>query len=75
MAPTLIILALLALGVAIVAWVTRGRSSNPASLAGEQDTVWNDPTTPAGSQPTDENPFTDAPPASTTGLTDEDRRP
>ena len=47
MAPTLIVLALLALGVAIVVWATRGKrttTSNPA--AGESDTAWNDPLTP-----------------------------
>ena len=47
MAPTLIVLALLALGVAIVVWATRGkRSSAPNPAAGESDTAWNDPVTP-----------------------------
>lgn len=56
MAPFLIILALLALGVGIVVWAVR-RHPAPATPAAaspldgpqEQDTAWNDPVSPAGS--------------------------
>ena len=51
MAPTLIVLGLLALGVGIVAWATRKRSGASTAPRHEQDVVWNDPVTPAGSPP------------------------
>lgn len=43
MAPTLIVLGLLVLGVAIVAWATRRRPGQPRVVRHEQDVVWNDP--------------------------------
>lgn len=47
MAPTLIVLALLALGVVIVVWATRGKKSAPTPRASQEaDTAWNDPITP-----------------------------
>ena len=46
MAPILIVLALLALGVGVVAWMTRRRPSRPYEQRREQDTAWNDPLTP-----------------------------
>jgi len=46
MAPTLIVLGLLALGVAIVAWATRRRPGQSRIVRHEQDIVWNDPMTP-----------------------------
>jgi hypothetical protein len=56
MAPTLIVLALLALGVGIVAFATRRRPDHPASLSGDQDTAWSEPVAP-----TDADPFAHAP--------------
>ena len=54
MAPTLIVLALLALGVGIVAWATRHKPLHPPAPGREEDTAWNDPLTPAGgATPTD----------------------
>ena len=47
MAPTLIVLALLALGVAIVVWATRGKKTLPTTQTSQEaDTAWNDPITP-----------------------------
>ena len=46
MVPTLIVLGLLALGVAIVAFAVR-RPSTRQDVIVDQDTAWNDPTTPA----------------------------
>ena len=43
MAPTLIVLGLLVLGVAIVAWATRRKPGQPRVVRHEQDIVWNDP--------------------------------
>lgn len=42
MAPTLIVLALLALGVAIVAFATRRPGGGSAAPGDEQDTAWPD---------------------------------
>ncbi|KQW80906.1 hypothetical protein [Brevundimonas sp. Root1279] len=67
MAPTLIVLALLALGVVIVVWATRGKKSLPTThVSQEADTAWNDPITPG--QPARpihpaEEPAAHAPPA------------
>jgi hypothetical protein len=48
MTPTLIVLALLALGVGIVVWATRRKSSAPpAAGPHDTDTAWNDPVAPA----------------------------
>jgi hypothetical protein len=47
---TLIVLALLALGVGIVVWAVRRKPADrPTALPGESDTAWNDPVTPADS--------------------------
>ncbi len=48
MVPTLIVLALLVLGVAIVAYATRRRPKEGERLPIETDTAWNDEFTPAG---------------------------
>lgn len=58
MTPTLIVLSLLALGVAIVAVATRQTPSRPYEQRKEQDTAWGEPPTP-GEQATD--PFAHAP--------------
>ena len=46
MAPTLIVLALLALGVGIVVWTTRKKPGSTPIGPREADTAWNDPVTP-----------------------------
>ncbi len=46
MTPALIILALLAIGVAIVVWATRRKSNTPNVGPQDGDTAWNDPVTP-----------------------------
>ena len=51
MAPTLIVLALVALGVGIVVWATRKKPG--ATDPREADTAWNDPVTPGESLPAD----------------------
>ncbi len=51
MTPTLIVLALLALGVGIVAFATRRSSTRAKPAEAEADTAWNDPITPAGDDP------------------------
>ena len=60
MTTTLIVLALLALGVGIVIWATRRKpdAHRPAQLPGETDTAWNDPMTRADPPPprTDSDP-------------------
>lgn len=56
MAPTLIVLALLALGVAIVAFATRRPPGHSVSSSGDQDTGWSEPVAP-----TDADPFAHAP--------------
>lgn len=79
MAPTLIVLGLLLLGVAIVVWATRRKPGLPRVVRHEQDVVWNDPvgvqtgsaaTTPPLLTPPSilpsRDPFAGAPPASTT---------
>ena len=60
MIPTLIVLGLLALGVAIVAWATR-RPSTREDVIVEQDTGWNDPIAPANVDPVANDPFAHAP--------------
>ena len=58
MTPTLIVLGLIALGVAIVAWATRRKPAAPYAERKEQDTAWNDPVTPTD---TPADPFAHAP--------------
>ncbi len=64
MAPTLIVLALLALGVGIVVWTTRKKPGSATRGPNEADTAWNDPVTPG--EPARPIPradaFADAPP-------------
>jgi hypothetical protein len=67
------VIGVLILGVAIVAWATRRKPSRPAAQRLEQDTAWADPVTPAGA-PTEArtDPFpTEAP----TPATSTDPRP
>jgi len=59
MTPTLIVLGLLAIGVAIVAFATRHRGPG-APAAVDPETGWNDPITPANSGSGDD-PFAHAP--------------
>lgn len=54
MAPTLIILALLALAVGVVVWAVRRKPSATVTGPKEADTAWNDPVTPDESPPADE---------------------
>ncbi|GAA0653243.1 hypothetical protein [Brevundimonas lenta] len=42
----LIVLILLALGVGIVVWATRGKKTESSNAPLESDTAWNDPVTP-----------------------------
>ena len=60
MIPTLIVLALLALGVAIVAFATR-RPVTRQDVVVDNDTAWNDPITPANAAPVEDDPFAHAP--------------
>lgn len=53
MAPTLIILALAALGVGIVVWAVRKKPDATTTGRQEDDTAWNDPVTPRESLPAD----------------------
>jgi len=53
MAPTLIVLALAALGVAIVVWAVRKRPGSTTTGPKENDTAWNDPVTPGETLPSD----------------------
>jgi hypothetical protein len=46
MTPALIILALLAVGVAVVVWATRRKPDLPGKGPQDADTAWNDPVTP-----------------------------
>lgn len=46
MTPTLIVLALVALGVGIVVWAVRKKPSSTTTGPKETDTAWNDPVTP-----------------------------
>jgi hypothetical protein len=66
MTPTLIVLALLALGVGIVVWFTRKKPTS-AQRDLDEDTAWNDPVSrgSAATTPTDDTvspPFADAAP-------------
>lgn len=62
MTPTLIVLALVALGVGLVVWMTRKKPSATTTGPAERDTAWNDPVTPGEpAQPIEERP-NDAPP-------------
>ncbi len=65
MTPTLIVLAIVALGVGIVVWATRRKPDQPTAAPREGDTAWNDPVTP-GDAPTPRDTLTheDAPSAS-----------
>ena len=62
--PSLIVLALLALGAGIVIWAVRRKPEQPPVGPREGDTAWNDPVTP-GQAPTPRETFTheDAPSA------------
>ncbi len=60
MIPTLIVLGLLALGVAIVAFATR-RPATRQNLAVDDDTAWNDTVTPADASAAPADPFAHAP--------------
>jgi len=51
MAPTLIVLALLALGVGIVAFATRRAPGHSAPSSGDQDTAWSEPVARADVDP------------------------
>ena len=59
MIPTLIVLGLLAVGVAIVAFATR-RSASATPAPVDPETGWNDPITPANVSKKDD-PFAHAP--------------
>ena len=60
MIPTMIVLGLLALGVAIVALATR-RPETRQDVVVDQDTAWNDPITPSNAGHVEADPFTHAP--------------
>ncbi len=60
MIPTLIVLALLALGVGIVAFATR-RPATRQDVLVDNDVAWNDPITPANAAPVEADPFAHAP--------------
>ena len=60
MIPTLIVLALLALGVGIVAFATR-RPATQQDVIVDIDVAWNDPITPANAAPVEADPFAHAP--------------
>ena len=74
MIPTLIVLGLLALGVAIVAWATR-RPSTRQDVIVEQHTGWNDPITPANVDPVENDPFAHAPAPTTQAVRPEASAP
>jgi hypothetical protein len=67
MTTPLIILALIAIGVAIVVWAARRKPNSPNTGPQEGDTAWNDPVSPG---PTTADParrtdsLADAPPPS-----------
>ncbi len=65
MTPILIVLALLALGVGIVAFATRRKPSETPRPQTDQDTAWNDPITPAN----ETHPFAHAPETGSTAQT------
>jgi len=60
--PSLIILALLVIGVGVVVWAIRRKPAAPPAEPAEADTAWNDPITP-DEVPTPRGTFTheDAP--------------
>lgn len=60
MIPTLIVLGMLAMGVAIVAFATR-RPATRQDVLVDQDTAWGDPITPAGVAAAEADPFAHAP--------------
>ena len=63
MTPTLIVLALAALGVALVVWMTRKKPSATTTRPDEGDTAWNDPVTPGEpAQPIEDRSETAPPP-------------
>lgn len=72
MIPTLIVLGLLAVGVAIVAFATR-RGSGAKPVPVDSETGWNDPVTPANAVKADD-PFAHAP-APTTSVSEPARTP
>ena len=77
MVPTLIVLTLLALAVGIVAFATR-RPASRQDVIVDQDTAWNDPVSPVGSAPAQDNPFAHAPtltPATTIEPSPADAKP
>ena len=47
MTPTLIVLALVAVGVGIVVWAVRRKPDSTRTGPEESDSAWNDPVTPA----------------------------
>lgn len=51
MTPTLIVIGLLGIGVAVVVWAVRRQPARPYEQRLEQDTAWNDPVTPADTSP------------------------
>lgn len=53
MAPTLIVLALAALGLGIVVWAVRKRPDATTTGPQEDDIAWNDPVTPGETLPAD----------------------
>jgi hypothetical protein len=61
MAPTLIVLTLIVLGVGMVLWATRRKPARPVEQRLDQDTAWNDPVAPA--QNTAQDPTSPFPPA------------
>ena len=63
MTPTLIVLALAALGVALVVWMTPKKPSATTTPPAEGDTAWNDPVSPGEpAQPIDDRSETAPPP-------------
>jgi hypothetical protein len=61
MTPTLIVLALLALGVGIVAFATHRPPGSPASIHSGQDIAWSDPMASATAPASESHPFAHAP--------------
>lgn len=48
MTPTLIVLALVVVAVAVIAWVTHRKTrADTTRIDSDQDTAWNDPVSPA----------------------------
>jgi len=71
MTPTLIILALVALGAGIVFWATRKKPDRGYHERLDQDTAWNDPV--GAEADAADDPFANAPPSSGSRL-EETRR-